>query len=84
MSKQLNREEAWALLTEYNQDPFHLHHARTVEGVMRYFAQELGYGDEWISGASSACCMIWILSAIPISTASSRRRSCASGISTSG
>ena len=30
MSKQLNREEAWALLTEYNQDPFHLHHARTV------------------------------------------------------
>ncbi len=45
MSKQLNREEAWALLTEYNQDPFHLHHARTVEGVMRYFAQELGYGD---------------------------------------
>ena len=73
MSKQLNREEAWALLTEYNQDPFHLHHARTVEGVMRYFAQELGYG-----------CMIWILSAIPISTASSRRRSCASGISTSG
>ena len=46
MSKQLNREEAWALLTEYNQDPFHLHHARTVEGAMRYFAQELGYGDE--------------------------------------
>ena len=46
MSKQLNREEAWALLTEYNQDPFHLRHARTVEGVMRYFAQELGYGDE--------------------------------------
>lgn len=46
MSKQLNREEAWALLTEYNQDPFHLHHARTVEGVMRYFALELGYGDE--------------------------------------
>ena len=46
MSKQLNRDEAWELLTEYNQDPFHLHHARTVEGVMRYFAQELGYGDD--------------------------------------
>ena len=46
MSKQLNRDEAWELLTEYNQDPFHLHHARTVEGVMRYFAQKLGYGDE--------------------------------------
>ena len=46
MSKQLSRDEAWELLMEYNQDPFHLHHARTVEGVMRYFAQELGYGDE--------------------------------------
>ena len=40
------REQAWALLTEYNQDHFHLKHALTVEGVMRYFAQELGYGDE--------------------------------------
>ena len=37
MSKQLNREEAWALLTEYNQDPFHLHHARTVEQEVRSF-----------------------------------------------
>ena len=46
MGEQLDRAQAWALLTEFNQDPFHLHHARTVEGVMRYFAQELGYGDE--------------------------------------
>ena len=46
MGEQLDRTQAWALLTEFNQDPFHLHHARTVEGVMRYFAQELGYGDE--------------------------------------
>ena len=46
MSEQLDRAQAWALLTEFNHDPFHLHHARTVEGVMRYFAQELGYGDE--------------------------------------
>ena len=46
MGEQLDRVQAWALLTEFNQDPFHLHHARTVEGVMRYFAQELGYGDE--------------------------------------
>lgn len=42
----MTREEAWALLTEYNEDPFHLQHAETVEGVMRWFANELGYGDE--------------------------------------
>ena len=46
MGKTPTREQAWALLTEYNQDHFHLKHALTVEGVMRYFAQELGYGDE--------------------------------------
>jgi len=40
------RDEAWALLCEYNTEPFHLRHAQTVEGVMRYFARELGYGDE--------------------------------------
>ena len=42
----MTRDEAWALLTQYNQGEFHLRHARTVEGVMRYFANELGYGDE--------------------------------------
>ena len=42
----MTREDAWALLTKYNQDAFHLQHAETVEGVMRYFANELGYGDE--------------------------------------
>ena len=40
------REEAWSLLKEYNADPFHLKHARTVEGTMRYFARELGYAQE--------------------------------------
>lgn len=40
------REQALALLKEYNQEPFHLRHAETVEGVMRYFAGELGYSDE--------------------------------------
>lgn len=39
----LTREEAWKLLTKYNQEPFHLRHALTVEGIMRYFANELGY-----------------------------------------
>lgn len=46
MSKEISREEAWSLLTEYNQEPFHLKHALTVEGVMRYFAQQLGYTEE--------------------------------------
>jgi predicted hydrolase (HD superfamily) len=40
------REEAWELLTEFNKDEFHLKHARVVEGVMKYFARELGYGKE--------------------------------------
>lgn len=46
MSRQLTREEAWELLQEYNKEPFHLRHGETVEGAMRYFARELGYGDE--------------------------------------
>ncbi|MDD6735495.1 MAG: hydrolase [Clostridiales bacterium] len=44
--KEITREDAWALLTEYNKDKFHLKHAVTVEGVMRYFAKELGYASE--------------------------------------
>ena len=46
MSNTLTREAAWALLTEYNKEPFHLKHAETVEGVMRCFAEKLGYGEE--------------------------------------
>lgn len=42
----ITREQAWELLTEYNKEPFHLKHAQTVEGVMRWFAEELGYGEE--------------------------------------
>ena len=40
------REDAWKLLCEYNEDRFHLKHALTVEGIMRWYAQKLGYGDE--------------------------------------
>lgn len=40
------REEALKLLKEYNTEPFHIKHALTVEGVMRFFAKELGYTDE--------------------------------------
>ncbi|MDR1332724.1 MAG: hydrolase [Tannerella sp.] len=42
----ISREEAWALLTKYNQEDFHLRHAQIVEGVMRYFAVLLGYGED--------------------------------------
>ena len=42
----MTRDEAWSLLTQYNQEPFHLQHAQTVEGVMGWYARELGYGDE--------------------------------------
>ena len=42
----MERTEAWALLTKYNKDHFHLQHALTVEAVMRWYANELGYGDE--------------------------------------
>ena len=46
MSQTLSRGEAWELLTEYNKDAFHLKHARIVENVMRWFAEESGYGSE--------------------------------------
>ena len=46
MGKIPSREEAWELLTEFNKEEFHQKHARVVEGAMRYFARELGYGDE--------------------------------------
>ena len=43
---ELTRQAAFDLLCEYNNEPFHIKHALTVEGVMRYFAKKLGYGDE--------------------------------------
>lgn len=39
-------QQAWSLLCEYNEGEFHQLHARTVGAVLRYFAVELGYGDE--------------------------------------
>lgn len=46
MKQVMDREQAVALLKQYNQDLFHLRHAYTVEGVMRWYANELGYGDD--------------------------------------
>ena len=42
----ISREAALAALRKYNKEPFHLQHAFTVEGVMRWYAQQLGHGDE--------------------------------------
>ena len=42
----ITREDAVALVKKYNEEPFHMQHAYTVEGVMKYFAKELGYGEE--------------------------------------
>ena len=46
LASNITRDQAYALLTKYNKEPFHIQHALTVEGVMRYYANELGYGDE--------------------------------------
>ena len=42
----ITRDEAFALLRKYNKELFHIQHALTVEGVMRWYAEKLGYGDE--------------------------------------
>jgi putative nucleotidyltransferase with HDIG domain len=42
----MDRTEAMNLLKQYNQEPFHIQHAITVEAVMGYFAEKLGYGEE--------------------------------------
>lgn len=42
----ISRQDAFALVEKYNKEPFHIQHAETVEAVMRYFAEKLGYEDE--------------------------------------
>ena len=42
----MTREEAFTLLQKYNKDPFHIQHALTVEAVMKWYANELGYVDD--------------------------------------
>ncbi|MCQ2546926.1 MAG: hydrolase [Clostridia bacterium] len=46
MAELISREKALELLKEHNKDAFHIQHGLTVEGVMRWFAIDLGYGDE--------------------------------------
>ena len=46
LKSSITRDQAYALLTRYNHEPFHIQHALTVEGAMRWYATELGHGDE--------------------------------------
>ena len=46
MDSNLTREEAFELLKKYNRESFHIQHALTLEGTMRWFARQLGYGDD--------------------------------------
>lgn len=39
-------EEAYQLLCQYNEGEFHLKHGRIVGDVLRWYATDLGYGDE--------------------------------------
>lgn len=43
----MNREQALEILKKYNKEGFHIRHALTVEGVMRYFAKELNEDVEY-------------------------------------
>ena len=46
MKSNLSRPEALELLKKYNQEAFHIQHALTVEGVMRWYAADQGFGDD--------------------------------------
>lgn len=46
MQSNLTREEALVLLKKYNKDSFHIRHSLTVEGVMRWFANDSGFADD--------------------------------------
>lgn len=46
MTSTISRDDALKLLQKYNQDPFHIRHALTVEAVMRWYANQLGYAED--------------------------------------
>ena len=46
MKEVISRKAALATLKEYNHESFHIQHALTVEGVMRWYANEMGYGED--------------------------------------
>lgn len=46
MRETITKEKALELVKKYNREPFHIQHALTVAGVMEWYANELGYGEE--------------------------------------
>ncbi len=46
MKSNIKRDEAFELLRKYNSEKFHIQHGLTVEGVMRWYANDLGYVDD--------------------------------------
>ena len=46
MNANINRQQAWDLLKQYNKDPFHLQHSLTMEGVMKWYAVDQKSGDD--------------------------------------
>ena len=46
MTSTITREAALELLKKYNKEPFHIQHGLTVEGVMKWYAKDLGHTDE--------------------------------------
>lgn len=77
MQSNLTREQALALLKTYNKESFHIQHALTVEGVMRWYANELATAPTPITGPPWAFCTISTLKTGPRSTAGKPRSCCA-------
>jgi predicted hydrolase (HD superfamily) len=45
-SGHISRDAAWELFRKHNKDPFHIQHALTVEGVMKWYAADQGFSGE--------------------------------------
>ena len=46
MKSMISRDAALELLKKYNKEPFHIRHGLTVAGVMKWYAEDLGYGED--------------------------------------
>ncbi len=46
MKLSITRDAALELLKKHNKEPFHIVHGLTVEGTMKWYANELGFGED--------------------------------------